>query len=142
MRENKRVLARMAVAGMSGMVLLVGGVLAATPAEASASGCTPVNGGVLCNSTSGDGLHVESVNAEFATGDYVPVCGTQFRVFGQLSDGSYYDSGVATADCGYGYSSASFSINQDFANGTLLCAAVKPPEQDWQAQYACNWIEG
>jgi len=68
------------------------------------------------------------------------MCGAQFHVFGQLGNGSSYDSGAATAECGYGWSSVDFAINQQFANETRLCVAVKPPEKDWQAQYACIWV--
>jgi hypothetical protein len=138
MQGKKHVLTRIGMAAVAGMTMLVGGLLAAPPAEAAATGCTQINEGLLCNANTGEGLSVGVARASLMTPDnYTGVCGAQFRIFGQLKDGSSYDTGVGSAKCGAASSWVDFDIHQEFADGSQLCAAVKPPEKDWQQEYAC-----
>ncbi|MFD8803931.1 hypothetical protein [Streptomyces atroolivaceus] len=105
-------------------------------AHATAGGCTGSDLGQLCQTTYGDSYHVGRVEAELSSGYR---CDIGFMVVGTLRNGQAF-SNAKWASCG-SVPSTSWSINQEFKNGSQLCVKVRTKAGSWLSDRACIEIE-
>ncbi|MFE7529411.1 hypothetical protein ACFU7Y_27370 [Kitasatospora sp. NPDC057542] len=121
-----------------GAAALAAVALIATPgvANASAGGSTSTALGRLSQYTYGDSYHVGRVEASLDSGYR---CDIGFMVTGTLRNGAAY-SNAKFAPCG-APPEYTFTINQEFKDGSLLCVKVRTRAGSWLPNRACIKIE-